>query len=89
MWAMHCGFLQCALHHCPIPVNDSKLNNWTWLEGLLLKEGKLAVGGTSIACIVSQYLRFLASCRNTVGPCCYFQILPCIVTSVKFVQQVL
>ena len=58
---------------------NSKQNNRTWLEGLLLEEGKLAVDGTSIACIVSQYLRFSVSCRITVGPCCYFQILPCIV----------
>ena len=69
--------------------NNSKQNNRTWPKGLLLEEGKLAVGGTSIARIVSKYLRFSASCRHTVGPCCYFQILPCIVTSVEFVQQVL
>ena len=27
----------------------------TWLKGLLLEEGKLADGGTSIACIVSHH----------------------------------
>ena len=33
----------------------------------------------------SQHLKFLTSCRNTVW---LFQILPCIASSVEFVQQV-
>ena len=40
---------------------NAKLNNWTWLNGLLtigehqnfLEEGKSIVGGASVACVVS------------------------------------
>ena len=45
---------------CQDGMKEQQTNNRTWPKGLLLEEGKLAVGGTSIACIVSQYLRFLA-----------------------------
>ena len=72
---------------------NAKQNNRTWLEGLLtireyLEEGKLVVGVASVACVVftaSQYLLFLASSRNTVRGCKFFQILPCIVPSVELV----
>ena len=61
---------------------DTKQNNWTWLEGLLtvreyqnfLEEGKLAVGGASVACIVScrcPIFMILASCKNA-GSSKYF-----------------
>ena len=41
---------------------NAKLNNWTWLNGLLtigehqnfLEEGKSIVGGASVACVVSH-----------------------------------
>ena len=41
---------------------NAKQNNWSWLEGLLtvgeyqnfLEEGKLVVGVTSVACVVSR-----------------------------------
>ena len=41
---------------------NAKLNNWTWLTGLLtigehqnfLEEGKLNVCGASVACVVSH-----------------------------------
>ena len=38
-----------------VVLKNSKQNNWTYLKVLLLEEGKLAVGGTSIACVVSHH----------------------------------
>ena len=72
---------------------NAKLNNQTWLNGLLtigehqnfLEEGKSIVGGASVVCIVSHRCLILASSRNTVGGCWFFQILPRIVPSVKLV----
>ena len=40
------------------------------------KKGKFIVGRASVACVVSHRCpMFLASCRNTVGGCWFFQIL--------------
>ena len=63
---------------------NTKQNNRTWLEGLLtvreypLEEGKLVVGVASVACVVSRrcpIFMILASCKNTVRGCWFFQIL--------------
>ena len=75
---------------------SAKQNNWSWLEGLLtvrecqnfLEEGKLVDGVASVACIVSSrfpIFMILASCKNTVGGCWFFQILSCILPSVEVV----
>ena len=60
-----------------------------FLPSKLLEGGKLVVVVASVVCVVSHhYPRFLASCKNTVVDCWFFQILSCIVPSVELVQQV-
>ena len=63
---------------------NAKLNDRTWLNGLLtigehqnfLEEGKVIVGGASVACVMSHCCPILALCRKTVGGCLCFQIIP-------------
>ena len=76
---------------------NAKQNNR--LEGLLtvreyqnfLEEGKLVVGVGFVACVVSRrcpIFTILASYKNTVGSCWFFQILSCILPLVELVYQV-
>ena len=70
---------------------DTKQNNWTWLERLLtvreyqnfLEEGKLAVGGASVACVVSCRCPILDF--GVLQECWFFQILACMLPSVELV----
>ena len=73
---------------------NAKQNNRSKLEGLLtvreyqnyLEEGKLVVCVASVACVVSRRCpMFMASCKNTVGSCWFFQILSCILPLVELV----
>ena len=71
-----CTLLLLTMHMRTVCIEakqkNAKLNNWTWLNRLVIigeHENKFIVGGASVVCVVSQGCPIFMVSGNAVGGC--------------------